>query len=95
MTPTPEMVAMAERIADETGTPSGCQVWTTACNAALTAIMEVGEKAAELANLRALDAWNEAERQGQNAACASGRNYGARDLCSAIRNGEHLRWATL
>lgn len=42
MTPTDEMIAMAERIAGATETPIGCQVWTTAYDAALNAVMEVG-----------------------------------------------------
>lgn len=49
MTPTPEMIALAERIADDRyrrGSPS----WHGAYDAALTAIMETSEKAADLAN---------------------------------------------
>lgn len=44
MTPTKEMIALAERIADGYISRSN---WTVAYNAALTAIMETSEKAAE------------------------------------------------
>lgn len=41
MTPTKDMIAMAQRVAGITETQIGCQVWATAYNAALAAIMEV------------------------------------------------------
>ncbi len=50
-----------------------------------TAHREGMEAAAKLADAHATDAWEIAKREGQNDACASGRNHGARAIAKAIR----------
>lgn len=52
MTPTPEMIAMAEDTANKKCLHFGNADWWRVRDAALTAIMEVSEKAAKLAHNR-------------------------------------------
>jgi len=44
------------------------------------------EECAKVADNHAFNAWHIAEAEGQNSACASGRNYGGRAIAKAIRS---------
>lgn len=92
MTPTPETIAFAEKIAARM---CSCECGD-AGSAALTAIMETSEKAAELADVidsihieKRDDALHEGNHHG--ALTQARRSQTAEQIASAIRNGEHLR----
>lgn len=88
MTPTPEMLAMAERIADEQVFMRSLSHWGIAYKAALTAIMETSEKAAQAAEN--LNFFIEvSELLGMTKQEMSERTCHA--VAATIRNGEHLR----
>lgn len=81
MTPTPEMIAMAERVAASTIPRCAHEVANRAAyNSALTAIMEVSEKAADYMGRFPI---------GCSADCRSLDHVGS--AIDAIRNGEQLR----
>lgn len=64
MTPTPDMIAMAERVANATG-PTRDSLWAASYFAALTAIMEVTERAASskrIAEIYVSRMWESCER---------------------------------
>lgn len=50
------------------------------------AIAAERERCAVIADQHARDAWKIGDAEGQNGACSSGRNYGARAIASAIRS---------
>lgn len=52
----------------------------------LAARKQALEEAARVADEQARRAWVIAEEMGQSSVCASGRNYGARDVAQAIRS---------
>lgn len=85
MTPTKEMIAMAERIADRLARDPMLPIslWKMAYNAALAAIMEERERIAEYIATGPNPPFTHGPPVTRDAFCA--------DLANAIRNGEHLR----
>lgn len=89
MTATPEMIALAERIASE-------QDWdinpAEACRkAVLTAIMEVNEKAARVSESAFDDRHYLRCRHHSEMDWTYGYRDATRAVAASIRNGEHLR----
>lgn len=91
MTPTPEMVAMAERIADSYVVNQSAVRWRIAKRAALTAIMEVSEMAARVSESAFDDRHYLRCRHHSEMDWTYGYRDATRAVATAIRNGEHLR----
>lgn len=98
MTPTPEEMALAERV---TRQHAGLSYYGAVYDAALNAAMEVREKAAALCEKRAEDRFAEF---GSTDPCTNDHYYSGEagetyetldeenaEIAAAIRNGEHLR----
>lgn len=99
---TPEQIAMARECAARAHEQAGLPITARSIRngefdngypvqAALAAIIETTERAANLADDHARHAWDIGTMEGQNHVCSSGRNHGARHIATSLRNGAHLK----